>query len=184
VKRRSLLANAVVAAVAASFLSGCAGTTSATPPTCQSLTGLILVAQSVPRAAYVPCLTALPRGWTADGLAVARGRSGFSLASDRAPGHPVLVSFRATCRINDDATTQTPRAPGVRTSVLLTSISPRHRGTMFDVFSGGCVTYQFDFERGPHIGLMEDLISIVQLQSRQELAVAVHQRLGVDLDPA
>lgn len=62
------------------------------------------------------------------------------------------------------------------------SISPRYAGTLFDVFPGGCVTYEFDFERGAHISLMEELQQAIDLYPRRELRLAVRDQLGVDID--
>ena len=44
---------------------------------------MILMAQSVPEATSLPCLAALPAGWTLDGVEVKRGRTRFWLNSDR-----------------------------------------------------------------------------------------------------
>lgn len=45
------------------------------------------------------------------------------------------------------------------------------------------MSYQFDFQRGPHIALMAQLASIVGFVSRQQLRLDVQRRLGVRLDP-
>jgi hypothetical protein len=53
---------------------------------------------------------------------------------------------------------------------------------MLDVFPGGCVTYRFDFARGPHIGLIDDLEHEVRLLARAELARDLRAEYGIDLD--
>ena len=45
---------------------------------------MILAAQAVPSAAFLPCIAALPSGWTAGGAEIASGKASFSLDSDRA----------------------------------------------------------------------------------------------------
>ena len=92
------------------------------------------------------------------------------------------VVFDSTCDVSGAVAT-TPRAEGVRTSIRLQTISPRYTGTLTDVFAGGCVTYRFDFARGPHIALMEQLSATVGLFPRRELGVELRDQLGVDLDP-
>ena len=92
------------------------------------------------------------------------------------------VEFDSACDTTGAVAT-TPRAEGVRTSIRLEAISPRYTGTLIDVFAGGCVSYRFDFARGPHISLMEQLMATVGLFPRRELAVEVHDQLGVDMDP-
>lgn len=151
-------------------------------PACASPQRVALVAQSVPSASYVPCVTTLPAGWVAGGFVAVDGHTSFRLASDRAEGRPVLVQLVPSCVVAG-ATATAPRGAGVRTYTRLRSISPRYAGTLLDVFAGGCVTYRFDFPRGPHITLMEDFQSAVGLYPRQELALRVGHQLGVSFGP-
>ena len=161
---------------------GCAAAASSAVPSCAPGPRLALIAQSVPTASYVPCRLALPRGWRSTAFTATSGSTSFELLSDRASGRPVRVRLQTTCG-TDGASPTVPRAEGVRTSVELRSIDPRFAGTMFDVFAGGCVTYDFDFEKGPHIGLMEDLDAAVGLYPRRDLRVALQRRYNVELDP-
>lgn len=105
---------------------------------------------------------------SAEDLRVTNGRTRFALVSDRAGGRPVEIELSSGCDTRG-ATSSTPRAPGVATSVRLRSISPRYAGTVFDQFAGGCVSSRFDFLRGPHIALIEEFRAAVGLYSRQEL---------------
>jgi hypothetical protein len=168
-----------LALVVALLLGACAPTAGAVP-TCEAGERLATVAQSVPGAAYVPCIRRLGAGWTARDFDVARGHTRFTLVSHATGARPVAVAFEATCSVAGAVPT-TARAEGVRTSIRLRSISPRYAGTLSDVFPGGCVTYRFDFARGPHIVLMEDLQQIVGLYSRQDLRLQLHRQLGVEL---
>lgn len=172
---------AVVAGVALS-LSGCAPGIEGAAPGCDSATRLAIVAQSVPGAAYVPCVRDLPAGWRAASFNVQNGSTRFSLVSDRAPESPVRVALLAACDVRG-ATPTTPRADGARTFLQVDTIDPRFSGTLFDVFPGGCVTYRFNFPRGTHISLTEDFESAVGLMSRRELRLHVDHQLGVKLDP-
>lgn len=170
----------VLALLAAGGSVSSCGTVEATMPACGSYQRLALVAQSVPGASYVPCLAPLPAGWRTTGFRAERGSTRFSLVFDRSPDHPVAVTFSGGCD-PAGATPVTARAAGARTLARLRSISPRYAGTLIDVFSGGCVTYAFDFLRGPHIGLMADFESAVSLYPRQELAAQLHRLLGTGL---
>lgn len=175
--RRHLLVTTAIALGA----SGCASLpTPEAAPACTADRRLAIVAQSVSTAAYVPCLNALPAGWQVTRFHVVRGGTDLQLTSDRADGHPVDVRLRPWCDVKS-ATPTTPRADGVRTYLRLTSIAPRYAGTMSDVFPGGCITYQFDFARGPHIPLIEELTTAVGLFSRRELRVQLHRELDVDI---
>jgi hypothetical protein len=173
------VASFVVLAALVPLASGCS-LISQPVPTCGSIQRLALVAQSVPTAAYIPCLNPLPPGWTASGFQASSGHSQFSLRSNLAPSQPVLVRLEPACDVAG-ATATTPRGPGVSTYTTLRTISPRYSGSLIDVFPGGCVSYQFNFQRGPHIALIENFESAVALYPRQELAVELHRRLGITL---
>jgi len=151
-------------------------------PRCNAVERLALVAQSVPSAGYLPCITDLPTGWRSSDFHVQNGQTRAKLISDRAPGHPVSVQLSARCDAGP-ATPLPPRTSGGRSLLLLRSIDPRYAGTLFDVFPGGCVTYRFDFERGRHIALMADLQSAVGFVARRQLRLEVRRELGVQLGP-
>ena len=164
--------------LAALSLVGCSSTAESAPD-CRADQRLALVAQSVPGASYVPCVALLRTGWHTANFDARTGRTQFDLASDRAD-QPVVVDFRARCS-SGGATAIAPRAEGVRTHLRVRSISPRYAGTLYDVFPGGCVTYRFDFERGPHIALMEDFQASLGLFSRRELRLTLQRASGITL---
>lgn len=170
------------AVLVAPLLASCAGAApgSATAPRCSSTERLGLIAQSVPSSSYVPCITRLSTGWHTDELVIRSGATTFDLVSDRAQNHPVRVALRSDCEVVGGVPVP-PRTLGGRSYLALHTISPRVTGTLYDVFPGGCVTYRFDFERGPHIALMADLASSVGLLSRVELDRSLREQLGVEL---
>lgn len=167
---------------AALLLASCSLDAGTAAPGCSDVERLATVAQSVPSAAYLPCLQVLPPGWRVAGFDVRSGSTRLSLQSDRSAGRPVDVRLSATCdvrRASPSAASET----GVRGYLRLRSIAPTYSGTRYDVFAGGCVTYTFAFPRGPHIPLLEELASSVRLLARRDLRVQVHEQLGVELDP-
>ncbi len=166
---------------AAVSLAGCA-TSSGTVPGCGDPLRLAIVAQSVPGAAYLPCLRDLRPGWTASGFAPSQAGTSFLLDSDRSPGRPVTVRLTASCRISG-ASPAPARAPGVLTYIRLESIRPRFAGHLYDVFPGGCVTYTFDFGHGSQIALTEEFQAAVGLYPRQQLRLVLKRELGVELNP-
>ncbi len=180
-RNRLAAALAAVIFVAAAALSGCAGL-AGTVPGCGDPLKLAIIAQSVTGTTYVPCITELSPGWSTSGFDPASGGTSFLLDSDRSPGQPVTVRLSARCETAGSSPSPA-RAPGVLTYTRLTSVSPRFAGTLYDVFPGGCVSYQFDFILGPHIALMEQFEAAVGLYPVQQLRLVVKQKLGVELSP-
>ena len=172
---------ATVTLAAAATLTGC-GSFSDTVPACADPLRVAIIAQSVPGAAYLPCIRDLPPGWDTSGFAPSRDGTTFELNSDRSPGQPVTVRLTASCQVAG-ASPSPARAPAVLTYTRLSSISPRFAGTVYDVFPGGCVTYGFDFALGSQITLMEQFQEAVGLYPRQQLRLELKQKLGVELNP-
>ncbi len=175
-------AAAVLVTVLAGALSSGCSPAALTMPGCTSTERLGLIAQSVPTAGYLPCLLNLPPGWQSSDFRVEDGRTRARLSSDRAAGHPVIIELRSGCQVRS-ATPLPARTPGGRSYLQLRSTDPRYAGRLFDVFPGGCVSYEFDFERGPHIALMADLQAAVGFVARRQLRLDLRRRLGVELGP-
>jgi hypothetical protein len=170
---------AASACVLLSALTGC-GTSVADTPRCGSLERVGLIAQSVPSTSYVPCIAALPQGWRNIRFVVRSGLTGFAALR---PGPWTSSRGGAAERLRRrPGHAGAAENPGGRTYLELRSIDPRYAGTMYDVFPGGCVTYMFDLERGPHIALMAELSSMVGFVSRRQLGLVLRQKLGVELD--
>jgi hypothetical protein len=168
------------AAVLSAMFSGCSAARWGAA-SCEPTERLALVAQSVPSASYLPCVASLPEGWRVTASRVERGATRLSLLSDRAQGRAVHVELLRACDVSG-ATATSARAEGARTYLRLSSISPRYAGVLTDVFPGGCVRYRFDFERGPHIVLFDQLETAIGLYSRNQLRLELRRRLGIELD--
>lgn len=171
--RRPLLA-AVVVAVAAGVLSaGCGGDIrDATAPTC-STTGpeaLLLVAQSVPTADRIPCITSYPAGWSLGGVEVHNGRTTFTLAAGSPDKAGVKVVLQKACAVTDatefptdePGTTRYDRLPSVDGSRMLRSYT----------FTGGCVTYDFRLSRRSAM-LVDEASLALSFLPRSEIAARV-----------
>jgi hypothetical protein len=179
VTRRRRLLLVLVSVAAALVLSSCA-TAEVAAPRCGSDERVGIVAQAVPGATFVPCIAGLPPGWSVGSYQVRRGEVRFALRSDRA-AKAVDVRFDRSCDVRG-ATAVAPRDEGVRTYLLLDTISPQYAGRMLDVFPGGCVSYSFAFDRGPHLALTDELQSAIDLYPRRELRHALQDGEGITLD--
>jgi hypothetical protein len=146
---RLFLALVPVAAV----LTGCVGFHDRSVPLCpapdRDANVLVLMAQAVPSAAYVPCLHAVPGGWSFGGERVRNGRSEFWMDSDRAGPRALTVLLTPACDTSR-AVEVPPEAgePLMKRYEEPTALPPAFSGSSYYVFPGGCVTYQFAFGHG------------------------------------
>ena len=93
-------------------------------------------------APAVPCIAALPAGWSVGGVRVRRGDARFWLDSDQAGGHAVEVRLRppAACALGD-ATEVPSTEPGWRVFERPEQLLPALRSVRTFVADGACVTY-------------------------------------------
>jgi hypothetical protein len=183
----TLLAVAVV-------VTGCASETTATTevPACaeghhgDAANGVVLMAQSVPSASWVPCMaTTLPIGWNFHHLDARDGVSTFSLDSDRDGQHAIEVRLDPAC--DTEGATEIPSdREGMTRHERVTMTTPHFEGQRYYVFDGGCITVDFRLtgdSRGEGLALATDAVGVV---SRKDLQDQVHEsshgRLSLDPD--
>jgi membrane-associated phospholipid phosphatase len=184
--RRVALAAAMLAIItAAVFETGdaffpAARNLGAHAPTCGTGHSMILSAQAVPSAALLPCIAALPSGWTTGGADIASGKTSLWLDSDRAGPRAVTVTLTATC--NTTGARQIPSdQPGARRFERPLSLEPQFSSVRFYTFPGGCVTYQFRFSPGASPVLAGTASSAVAFVPRSRLVSYVRQTEGLAL---
>jgi hypothetical protein len=141
----------------------------------------VLMAQSVPSATLLPCIAALPAGWTYGGSDVDDDLARFWLDSDRGGIHAVEVSLAPSCRIEGavDVTNSTTEG-GVRVYLDEFDLHPFSANKYF-VFLGGCVTYRYRFgpDAEPTLALEAD--EAVTFGPRTVLVRQVQEELGLTL---
>jgi hypothetical protein len=176
----AVLAITVVAAwVGVQTVSG-AGNPGASPPACGTGHSMILSAQAVPSAALLPCLAALPTGWSIGGSDIARGKTSLRLDSDRAGPGAITVTFTAICDTSG-AQQITSDHPGTRRFEHPLSLQPRFTGLRFYTFPGGCVTYRFSFAPGASPVLAGAVDSAFTFQRRSTLVDFMRRTEGLAL---
>ena len=159
--RRVSLATAMLAIFAVPTVVGIglllpSGAFTGHAPDCGTGHTMILAAQAVPSAAFLPCIAALPSGWNTVNDEIASGRASFGLDSGSlAAGggvhfvlgqsgqlQTVTITLTATCDIA--GARQIPSGqPGMRRFERPPSLVPGYSDVRYDVFPGGCVTYRF-----------------------------------------
>lgn len=142
-----LLALALAAGLSACGTSDTTATTDL--PTCATDTqdasnGVVLMAQSVPTASWVPCLrTALPLGWSFEHLDARNGISRFWLNSDRDGQKAIEVRLDDSCHTAGSTEILSDRE-GMRRLERVSRTTPHFEGKRYYVFDGGCITIVFN----------------------------------------
>jgi len=149
-------------------------------PFCGTGHAMILSAQAVPSSAMLPCIAALPSGWTAERAGITSGRSVFWLDSDQAGPRAVTVSLTATCRTSGAVRIPSDHAGAERFERPL-SLRPRFTLRRMYIFAGGCVTYQFSFVPGAAPVLAIPVDTAVAFEPRSALVGYVRRTEGLAL---
>jgi len=161
-------------------------------PDCGPGHAMILAAQAVPSAAFLPCIAALPSGWTAADPEIASGRASFVLNSGSPaggvrlvlgqPGQPQTVTITLTATCDMAGAQQIPSdQPGMRRFERPPSLVPAYSGVRYDVFPGGCATYRFVLAPGASPALATTVGSAVAFVPRSELVGYVRRTEGLAL---
>jgi tRNA A-37 threonylcarbamoyl transferase component Bud32 len=149
-------------------------------PACGTGHSMILSAQAVPSAALLPCIAALPAGWSIGGADIASGTSSFWLDSDRAGERAATVTLTAACDTAGAQQIPSDQA-GTRRFERPLSLVPQFSGERFYTFPGGCVTYEFRFAPGASPVLAGTASSAVDFVPRSRLVGYVRQTEGLAL---
>ncbi|HXZ76448.1 MAG TPA: hypothetical protein VEH31_37040, partial [Streptosporangiaceae bacterium] len=184
IQRVALAAGVLTVALVAAFIGVQTVAPDANPgasaPSCGTGHSMILSAQAVPSAAMLPCIAALPSGWSISGADIASGHTTFWLDSDRAGAHAITVTLTAAC--DTSGARQIPSdQPGMRRFDHTLSLTPRFSDLRFYTFPGGCVTYQFAFVPGASPTLADAAASALSFQPRSVLVDFIQRSEGLAL---
>jgi hypothetical protein len=143
--RRAALVAATL--VLATVPAACGTDTRATPMCSleENFNALVLEAQAVPTADRVPCIRALPAGWSVFNTEIERGRALFALSSDRAGNRALQMTFTSSCDTSG-ATPIPSDEKGTRRFERIEKVTPGFTGTRYYRFAGGCAVYRFEFQ--------------------------------------
>ena len=184
IQRVALAAGALTVALVAAYIGVQTVAPDANPgasaPSCGTGHSMILSAQAVPSAAMLPCIAALPSGWSISGADIASGHTTFWLDSDRAGPHAITVTLTAACDTSG-ARQIPPGQPGMRRFDHTLSLTPRFSDLRFYTYPGGCVTYQFAFVPGASPTLADTAASALSFQPRSVLVDFIQRSEGLAL---
>jgi membrane-associated phospholipid phosphatase/tRNA A-37 threonylcarbamoyl transferase component Bud32 len=177
----AMLAAALLAAeLAVSAFQSAAVNIDTAAPFCGTGHTMILSAQAVPSSRLLPCIEALPSGWTVDHAHITSGSSVFWLNSDQAGSRAVTVSLTAVCDTSGAVRIPSDQAGAERFERPL-SLQPRFTLRRMYTFAGGCVTYQFSFVPGAAPPLAIPLDTAVAFEPRADLVRHVRRTEGLAL---
>jgi hypothetical protein len=111
-----------------------------------SVSGLLLMAQSVPAASLVPCVRPLPYGWSFGRLEATDRGAHFWLTSDHHGDTAVRVDLGRDCS-PAGATQMASDEPLTARYDKIDQADGGYRGDRFYRYAGGCITHHFDLHR-------------------------------------
>ena len=148
-------------------------------PHCDTSSVMILMAQSVPSATRIPCVAALPAGWDFGRMHVNDERGSFWLDSDLGGDRALTVTLLPPEQCSVDGATAVPSdEAGAERYERPERLPPNLLSTRYYVFSGGCVTYRFEFARDAEASLMLAIDGAVGFMPRTDLIAEVDVRSG------
>ena len=174
---------AALAVAVALVAVGCALDEAMPLSDCETGGSALLAAQSVPTAEYIPCLTQLPTGWESQSVRVDEDGMVTTLDSDRAGTSAARLHYAETCDIGDAVPMPSYLSfQGARRYDRVERLDPGFTEQRYYVFDGGCVWWEFDFNKGVSATLAVELGDRLVLVSRAELEEDVSRSfMEVDL---
>jgi hypothetical protein len=174
--------------VSATLLTGCAAAAVrkvgvlCVPPTGRIETGVVLMAQAVPSAKFVPCVSLYPAGWTLATFRVTRDEAVMSFDSDRGGAGALRVTFVPTCHpvgsslppdVLGAAGLHEFRVKSERLRQFDKEFGPTYSATRYYTFTGGCMIFDLQVTPGTESTLTTDAAIMVNLVPRGTLAAQV-----------
>lgn len=148
-------------------------------PTCTSPAGtvrrgLLIMAQAVPGAQWLPCIRTVPPGWSYAEIRPRDGEAELFFNSDRDGVHALTVRLRPSCDLAG-ATEVPSEQPEMRRYERVTRVSTGYGGERHYVFAGGCVTLRFDLHGSTRAEPVAAAAESIAFLSRRNLDEMVRQ---------
>lgn len=145
--------------------------------------GMVLMAQSVPSAQWLPCVRQVPVGWTFVAFDARDGQTSIRFGSDRDGMTALTVLVRPSCDLAGAA--EVPSEwPELRRYERVTRVTSGYGGERHFTFTGGCVTYRFDLRgdsRAEAVAVVTDSLGFVSRESvAKQVRVGSDDRLRLD----
>jgi len=151
------------------------------PPACTPQSTTVLVAQAVPTATSLPCIVALPSGWSLEDATVRNGEATFRLNAGQAGDPVVVLTLAATCDTTTARPVPTDEAGTQRFDDDAVGSNQGSRPRRFYRVPGGCVTYDFSpsTRSDPKLTALTELA--LAFVAREQVAAYVREQSGLPL---
>jgi membrane-associated phospholipid phosphatase/serine/threonine protein kinase len=151
---------------------------------CDRFETLWVMAQSVPTASQLPCVSVDLPGWSISDVTVNDGRTVATFNHDRAGEQALVLRLAATCDTGDAVEAPSQLAQ-VRRYESPDQMGGGYEATWYERFAGGCVTYQLHSSRDPVGRFAVEARVLVGFTSRQNLRQELDRRSDgrLQLDP-
>lgn len=137
-------------------------------PSCSTDSSTVLIsAQSVPSAAYLVCFETLPNGWEVGEVDIGHDGTHVVFHSDRAGASAARFHFEAACSDLGVATSTPTDYDQTTRFEWIIDVDPGFRANRYYRFDGGCVTWQFDFDRDAPAALSVELGNTLRFVDRE-----------------
>jgi hypothetical protein len=141
----------------------------------------VLMAQAVPEAALVPCLDALPVGWTLAEVEIERGAVEIAFASDREGPKALTIHLEPACDVSHAVPVPTDE-PGTRRFESVAAVRDRYVGQRYYTFDGGCVTYDFALQGQGWSAQVNSLSGALSFRTRESLGPLLEEHFGAPVE--
>lgn len=150
-------------------------------PPCEAQAVTVLLAQAVPTAAAVPCISALPAGWSFGTATARNGQARFWLDSDRAGDRAVSVTLAGSCDTSSARPVSTDEAGTERFDVDAAATSGGSGPDRFYRLPGGCVTYDYSVAARSDPQLTAAADGALSFLARDKLVAYVQEQADLPL---
>lgn len=151
----------------------------------QDVPPIVLMAQAVPTASWLPCITALPAGVTFESVDTRSGRGRIWLDSGHEGRHAIRVTLTRRCDTAQGGAVPGPQ-PGIARYVHAERTGTKYHGEWDHVFPGGCVNYHFDLPAKTGEASIASIAAGLGFVRRDAVAQWVSENSDgrLDLDPS
>ena len=138
---------------------------------------LVLAAQSVPDARFIPCIEATPIGWTVNVAHIDDEGMRFTLDSKIAGDDAARAELSPDCDPSEHVEVPSDIA-GTSRFEFIESIESGVKGQRIYEFEGGCVTVDIDFEVDVSAALINEISLALGFVTRADVNDAVRSATG------